>query len=128
MKPTLVSLALLLSAAPALAEWTELGGSEQVTFYADPATLASAEGTASMWTLVNLKRPRRNGEVSFSSIRARFEFDCPGQRVRELESHFHAGEMAAGAEVAGSTEAGVWEALTEGTVKHEVARLACKKD
>ncbi|HSV70890.1 MAG TPA: surface-adhesin E family protein [Methylibium sp.] len=127
MKQYLSTLALLLVAAPAAAEWTELGGNDTVTFYADTATLATAGGIASMWTLVSSKTPRSNGEVKFSSIRTRFEFDCAGQRIRELESRFHAGEMGEGAVVGGHAEAGAWEPLAEGSVKHEVAQLACKK-
>lgn len=123
--PTFLLLAVL--AAPAAAEWTELGGNEQITFYADTATRAVQGDKASMWMLVSSKTPRSNGELKFSSIRTRFEFDCGAKRVRELETHFHAGEKAEGDIVGGYTEPTEWEALAEGSVKEEVAQLACAK-
>ncbi len=123
--PTLLLLAAF--AAPVAAEWAELGGNEQITFYADPATRAVTGDKASMWMLVSSKTPRANGDLKYSSIRTRFEFDCGAQRVRELETHFHAGEKAEGAVVAGYSDPGDWEPLVEGSVKHEVAQLACAK-
>lgn len=129
MKPAVAPALLLLAAfaAPALAEWTELGGNGQITFYADTATRVVDGDKASMWMLVSSKTPRSTGELKFSSIRTRFEFDCGAQRVRELETHFHAGEKAEGDVVGGYTDPNDWEPLVEGSVKHEVAQLACAK-
>jgi hypothetical protein len=129
VKPAATPAFLLLAAlaAPAAAEWTEVGGNEQVTFYVDNATRAVQGDKASMWMLVSSKKPRSNGDLKFSSIRTRFEFDCSAQRVRELETHFHAGENAEGDVVGGYTEPTDWEVLPEGTVKNEVAQLACAK-
>lgn len=129
MKPAATPAFLLLAAlaAPAAAEWTEVGGNEQVTFYVDHATRVVQGDKASMWLLVSSKTPRSNGDLKFSSIRTRFEFDCSAKRVRELETHFHAGEKAEGDVVGGYSEPGEWEALVDGSVKHEVAQLACAK-
>lgn len=118
---------LALLAGPAAAEWTEVGGNDDITFYADTATLTHVGATSTMWTLVGSKVERSHGGVKFSSIKTRFEFDCAGQRVRELETSFHSGTLADGAMVGGYAETGRWETLVEGTVKEGLAQIACQK-
>jgi hypothetical protein len=112
--------------ASAAAEWTEIGGNESITFYADVATLDSSGGTKKMWTLVGSKSERKYGEIKFSSIKTQFEFDCPAQKVRQLETAFYAGPLADGERVAGYADTGDWEPIVEGTVKDGLAKIACE--
>ncbi len=112
--------------AHAVAEWTEIGGNEVVTFYADVATLDASGTTKKMWTLVGSKAERKYGEIKFSSIKTQFEFDCPAQKVRQLETAFYSGPLADGTRVAGFADAGEWEAVVNGTVKEGLAKIACE--
>lgn len=111
----------------ASAEWTEIGGNDVVTFYADVATLDVSGTTKKMWTLVGSKAERKYGEIKFSSIKTQFEFDCPAQKVRQLETAFYSGPLADGDRVAGYADAGEWEAIVEGTVKDGLSRIACEQ-
>lgn len=142
LAPTLLAVALGATAAdapraPAAAspaasaagavEWTAVGGNDSITFYADMASLAAEGDIATMWTLVDSKVERSQGDVRFSSVTTRFAFDCAGQRIRSLETRFHAAGMAAGAVVGRYTEEGAWEPVPEGTVKEGLAQIACQK-
>lgn len=113
--------------ASAAAEWTEIGGNDAITFYADVATLDASGGTKKMWTLVGSKSERKYGEIKFSSIKTQFEFDCPANKLRQLETAFYSGPLADGERVAGYAEAGEWEAIVEGTVKDGLSKIACER-
>ncbi len=112
--------------ANAWAEWTEIGGNDVITFYADVATLDASGGTKKMWTLVGSKAERKYGEIKFSSIKTQFEFDCPTRKVRQLETAFYSGPLADGERVAGYAEVSEWEAVVEGTVKDGLSKIACE--
>lgn len=112
--------------AGASAEWTEIGGNDVITFYADVATLDASGGTKKMWTLVGSKTERTYGEIKFSSIKTQFEFDCPAQKVRQLETAFYSGPLADGDRVAGYADVGEWESVVEGTVKDGLSKIACE--
>lgn len=118
-------MGVVLSAS-ASAEWTEIGGNDVITFYADVATLDASGATKKMWTLVGSKAERKYGDIKFSSIKTQFEFDCPAQKVRQLETAFYSGPRADGERVAGYTDAGEWEAIVEGTVKDGLSKVACE--
>lgn len=125
--PAILALLALMSGA-AHAEWTAIGGSEQTTFYADLASRqAGADGKVKLWTMVSAATPRQVGEASFSSIRSLFEFDCRAQKVRGLESRFHAGTMAEGPEVGKVDEVEDWQNVEPGTVKEALSKVACDK-
>jgi hypothetical protein len=124
----LLALALLAAlSGHAAAEWTALGGNDELTFYADTATLTQGDATSTMWTLVGSKAERSQGTVKFSSVKTKFEFDCAGPRMRELETSFHAGPLADGAMVGSYKEPGRWEPVAEGSIKAGLAEIACAK-
>ena len=123
----LLALALLAALSGHAAEWTALGGNDELTFYADTATLTQAGATSTMWTLVGSKVERSQGAVKFSSVKTKFEFDCAGPRMRELETSFHAGPLADGAMVGSYKEPGRWEPVAEGSIKDGLAQIACAK-
>ena len=142
LAPTLLAVALGATAAdtpraPAAAspaasaagaiEWTAVGGNDSITFYADMGSLAAEGDIATLWTMVDSKVERSQGDVRFSSVTTRFAFDCAGQRIRSLETRFHAAGMAGGAVVGRYAEEGAWEPVAEGTVKEGLAQIACHK-
>lgn len=128
LRPSLAALTLAALCLPAQAAWTELGGNEQVTFYADFDALEKNKEGVAIWTLVDARKPRSYEGKSFSSVRTQFEFHCEGPKVREIETRFHAGAMAGGDMVA-SYKVGepAWEAVGAGTVKDALAQELCKK-
>lgn len=127
------ALALAATAAfgltlPAQAAWTEMGGNEQVTFYADfDAIEKTAEGLA-LWTLVDAKKPRQYEGKTFQSVRSQFELQCAGPKIRERETRFHAGLQGGGETVAGyKVDEPAWEAVSPDTVKDALAKRACQQ-
>lgn len=122
------ALVAVCCGAQAAEAWTSVGGNDDITFYADVGTRGNTDAqTTTMWTLVGSKTARQVGTASFSSVKTQFEFDCPGRRVRELQSAFYAGSKGDGAEVGRHAEAGAWEALVDGTLKEGLSQIACDK-
>ncbi len=122
----LIPAMLALGSAPALAEWTEIGANDDVTFYADIDSLVASGPTKTMWTLIGSKTERMFGEVKFSSVKTQFEFDCPAHKARELQTAFYSGPQADGKQVAGYTDPGDWTEVDEGTLKGGLMKLACE--
>lgn len=126
-RSALAALLLPLLALPAQAGWTELGGNEQVTFYADFDAVKQGKDAVGVWTLIDAKKARSYEGKQFHSVRTLFEFQCAGPRIRERETRFHAAAMGAGEMVASyQVEEPVWEDVSPGTVKDALAQSICK--
>jgi hypothetical protein len=96
------------ASAPGAVEWTAVGGNDSITFYADLGSLAAEGDFATMWTMVDSKVQRSQGDVRFSSVTTRFAFDCAGQRIRSLETRFHAAAAWPAGVVGRYAEEGAW--------------------
>jgi hypothetical protein len=122
----LIPVVLALGSAPAMAEWTEIGGNDDVVFYADIDSLVASGPTKTMWTMIGSKTERMFGEVKFSSVKTQFEFDCPANKARELQTAFFSGPRADGKQVAGYTEPGDWTEVDEASLKGGLLKIACE--
>lgn len=127
VRPTLVAALLLAALLPAQAGWTELGGNEQLSFYADFDAVERQGGNVSVWALVDAKAPRTHEGKQFSSVMTQFEFQCAARQVRERETRFKAGAMAGGETVASyRLDAPAWEPVDAGSVKEALAQQVCE--
>lgn len=126
---TLTLAALLAGLAPGLARaaWTELGGNEQLTFFADFDAIEKTADGLVIWTLIDARQPRSHDGKTFQSVRSQFELQCAGPRIRERETRFHPRLQGEGEAVAGyRVEDPVWEAIVPETVKDALAQRACQ--
>ena len=121
---------LLLSSAPACAEWVEIksesfGGT---TVYVDPDTIRRKGNLVKMWTFRDMHpiQPNDAGNPS-ASIKEQRQFDCEEERSRVLYSSFLAIGKGKG-EVftfdSGETE---WEPVQPRSMNEAFWRLACGK-
>ena len=95
-----ISLTLLiLSCAPAYAEWAAVGSSENgggVTVYADRDTIRRKGDLVKMWYLSDFKTIQTVAGNSFLSEKDQSEFDCAEERTRLLAVTKFSGNMGRG--------------------------------
>ena len=77
---------LLLSSAPAYAEWVLVSVVDQegVTIYVDPGTIHRKGDRVTMWELIDYATIQTVTGASFLSARLQREYDCAGDRHRTL--------------------------------------------
>lgn len=128
-----VGMLLLLSSAPAYAEWMKVSELKQEgsTVYVDPSTVRRNGTLVKMWTLVDYKTMQNSGDRSYLSQQAQSEYDCVDERVRMLAFGSYAGNMASGKQVSGtmfdSPETSKWVSVSPGGHARTLWALACMK-
>ncbi len=122
----LISLLIVLVAAPAWAEWVktwESKSSGTITYF-DPDTIRKDGNLRRVWVLQELRIRGKNGEMS---RRALWEYNCPEERFRSLQLSFHTDPMAKGSTLLSDNDPSDWQYIppsTGGTVLH---KLVCAK-
>jgi len=86
------------------AEWTEVGGNDVITAYADFGTIKRKGNKVKMWSLLDLKTIQKGsrGERYLSSV-SRDEYDCEEETERRLDIHWYSSNMGQGEIVWSST-------------------------
>ena len=122
-------LVVLASAAPAWAQWTQIGGDDaKALTYADPGTIRRQDHVATMAILVDFKNPQRAPYgPEYLSQKMQQEFDCDARRTKVLERASYAGQMGAEDMVAMHEQAEDWTAVTAGSAAEELWTIACGK-
>lgn len=125
-----ISLTLLiLSSAPAYAEWVEVAKGDNVTSYMDPDTIRSKGAMVKMWGLDDQKTTRTSREgKSFLSLKVQVEYDCAEEQLRTLAEYGYSGQMGTGEIVYSYTKKpDNWKPAMPGSVGHANWVFACKK-
>ena len=125
-----ISLTLLiLSSAPAYAEWVEVAKGGNATSYMDPDTIRSKGTMVKMWGLDDQKSTQtsdREGK-SYLSLKLQMEFDCAEEQLRTLAEHGYSGKMGTGEIVFSHTKPSNWAPPIPASVGQANWKFACKK-
>ena len=105
MKRALLTVALLLAATSAWAEWVKVAETRDTVFYVDPASI-DRKGSLRQATVVQDYTPPETGGVR--SRQVTYEIDCAGERLRSLAVAEHSEAMARGAPVSSSARESEW--------------------
>lgn len=120
-----LALALATMGSGATAKWQPIN--EDESFYVDPATIQKNGMVAKMWVLLNLDTPDTSFGKPVLSLKTQKEYDCAGERIRDLSMSAHSGKMGGGNVVtsdAGS-EPGKWEPFRHDSSGEKQWRVAC---
>jgi surface-adhesin protein E len=123
---------LVLSTAPAYAEWVDVSSGESYggfTMYTDPNTIRRKGELVKMWQLHDYKTVQTEASHSFLSLKAQSEFDCAEERVRLLAVTGFSGNMGKG-NVVWSRQfdaEGGWHPVAPESLGQSVWKLACGK-
>lgn len=112
-----------------MAAWVAIGGSdtENLTSYADSATISKSGDMVKMWSLLDYETAQVSEGKTFMSIKAQFEYDCKEGRERILCYFWHSGNMGGGDVVTINSEPLDWSPVPLGAVTETLWRLACGK-
>jgi len=122
-----LALALALCSGAAAADWTALGGGDNIYVpYADKATIHGLGANVSMAGLYDFRRGdlTPEGRPFLSTVVLR-EYDCRSRRVRLLSYIDFSGHMGTGSVVTGVKRTGRWEQIVEGALDEAYWQLAC---
>jgi hypothetical protein len=93
MKQAAVMALLLSTCTLALAEWVELGDTEEMVYYVDPTTIRKNGQFAKAWVLHHEKV---QGTWNYRSAKAHEEYDCKEEATRMLYLVTFSGSMGNG--------------------------------
>jgi len=112
---------LMMLAGSAWAKWVMYEGSEEATFYFDPATIRKDGNMRRVWSVSNLRERKIDGTMSY---RMRNEYDCKQERHRLLSVSTHSEPMAGGKVLvtAGEYE---WEEVAPMTISEKLLKMVC---
>jgi hypothetical protein len=123
-----ILLTLLVSSAPAYAEWMSLGESDAgTTVYADSATIRREGDRAKMSVLFDFKIIQAKADVSYLSAKAQMEYDCAQQRFEGLTVLYFSDNMGNGKLLDRSSGKNRWLRISPGSLDHALWKLACGK-
>jgi hypothetical protein len=125
MKNIVLACLLATSAASAVAEWTKVGASDDISFYIDLQTISKDGNLRKVSQVLDLKRLE---EYDAMSSLIKLEFDCKAERQRILAVTLHAGVMVSGKVIQrlGEDPSG-WTTVPPGTAGATTMRIVCAK-
>lgn len=115
------------SGSDAVAEWTEVGGNENQTVYADLTTIHKAGKVVKMWSLLDLKTADVITARSYLSMKMLNEFDCKEERYRFLASSNHSKNMGSGEVVYRMDSVAEWNPVPPISAVKTLWKAACTK-
>lgn len=130
MKKTILTLLLAAMSTGAMAEWVRFGSNDERVVYADPSTIRRNGNIAKMWSMHDLTVQSGKPNERHRSLKALDEFDCAGERYRNLALLFYSGQMADGKVVSSfnySGSPGDWQHVVPETGSEYGFKIACGK-
>jgi hypothetical protein len=120
---------VVLSSAPAYAEWVKVGDGDEAgrTVYVNPATIRRNSNLVKMWQLYDYKTVQTVGGIRFLTAEEQWEFDCAEDRGRVVALKGFSGNMASGTMVYTNSEVGKWISVMPNSIGHTVWKIACGK-
>ena len=115
-------ISLILLSSTALADWVQVGESNDGIFYFDPDTVRKDGDLRKVWGIQDLKDRDKDGE---KSRRYREEYDCKGARKRYLSATTHSGSMAGGDTLMTVSEPSPWSEIRPESVGDDILKLVC---
>jgi hypothetical protein len=125
-------LLLMLVSPPAWAGWVEVGraGGGETTersIYLDPATIRKTAEGRRAWRLYSFVEPQPDlGDAVYQSTKALVEYDCAGERTRDLQFSWHSGQMGTGRTVKLDDSPSNWSVVSPRSVAEALLKAVCK--
>ena len=119
---------LLLSSAPAYAEWVEIAATNYgMTVYVDPDTIRHEGDLVKMWELFDHKTTQTIEVGLFMSRKDQREYDCTKERYRVLTFTQFSGNMGSGKLGYSNSDEGKWSPVEPRSVGLTLWKYACGK-
>ena len=98
MKKLLLTLMLAIVSSSAMAEWVEIGTSDnyETIIYADPTTIRKSGNKVNMWVLHDFNSVEENTGVKFLSQKTQVGYDCMEEQEKIFYYSWHSENMGRG--------------------------------
>jgi hypothetical protein len=102
MRKLILTMLLAAVSNAALAEWTEVGTTDDdaLTAYVDTGTIVKKGSKIRMWWMNDFENEQKSGDVSYTSSRNISEFECNKKQMRQIYSSLHSESLGEGDAVA----------------------------
>ena len=128
MKRLFLIVLLMLSGAPAYAEWVEIGNVEDETIYIDLETIRRKEDLVDLSVISDFEAAKHLQDGSrYRSARLLHQYNCIEQRFRLLAVTLFAGNMGKGVMLDDLAKEGTWRPIPSDNVGRRLMELACAK-
>ena len=129
MKRLLLITFLVLSSSPVYAEWVAVSSNAQtgMSVYVDPVTSHRKGNLIKLWHLLDFETIETVAGDSYLSSKTLYEYDCAGERMRQLGFTWFSGNMGNGKAVASNSHEGKWTPVGPGKVAQVLWKLTCGK-
>ena len=119
---------LMLVSQPVWAEWVELGSTRggTVSVYWDPSTVRKTVNGRRAWAMISFEQPQAQSYGTYQSSKSVDEFDCEGERYRNLQSSAFSGPMGTGNVVISSNSPSQWEFVIPRSVAENQLKAVCR--
>jgi hypothetical protein len=120
---------LVLSSAPAYAEWELVSGDDEagLTVYVDRDTIRRKGNLVKMWQLYDYKTVQTVAGDSLLSIQRQNEYDCTEERTRMLAFTWFSSNMGKGRVVYKTADEQQWEPVVPRSINRALWKVACSK-
>ena len=127
-KVVFAAVMLTVISGSTMAEWTELGSTEEGVRFVDLSTIRKSGTVARMWSMTNYSTsPSVPTMPEFLSLQTLSEYDCESGKTRVIGSAFYSGQMGGGKSVYSDTEPLDWRYAAPGTTYLAEWEIACGK-
>ena len=130
MNKLLIAALLTVFSTSVMAEWTRVGGNDNVTIYADLATIRKSGDRVKMWALHDFKVVQifKGNGARFLSMTTQEEYDCKEDTSKLLTANAYLKNMVAGEVVYASGAAhGEPVPVAPGSMGDDKFKVACGK-
>jgi len=125
MRLVLILLGMLLT-QPVLAEWVEVArDSVGGTYYIDPATIRKTDNGRRVWEMATYEEPRQVEGRSHLSANGVREYDCTGERARQLSITLFPERMLRGSPFDLTRDPGNWRFPAPSSVGGATLKAVC---
>jgi hypothetical protein len=132
----IVAVLGMLLAQPAWAQWVEVdtdwvelgtGDRGKITFYIDQTTIRKSDSGRQAWTMHSFEQPPTGFFLTlmYQSVKQLDEFDCAGERSKNMQSLGYSGPMGTGQVVWSNDDADRWTVVSPGSHRESLLRAAC---
>ena len=131
MKKLLIFLTFILISTPALAEWTQIGESDddgRYTVYADLTSVQKAGGRVRMWVLYDYNTEQKASGTNFLSKKIRRNYNCNEAGIRTLAFSLYSWNMEKGDLLRSYNQPQRWERVQPESMGEIEWKMACDQE
>jgi len=126
---TIAAIAITVAASHALAQanWVDIYNSDEFTYYIDKTSIKKVAKNMRVWSLIDYKKPKKNGRFTANSYVSLTEYDCADEKSITLKQTMYSGNMGAGDNSPIDLIGERWDYITPNTINESVFKAVCGK-